>query len=81
MALNNLFKRRKKKLYFALVVADRPTEGFTFQADADCTMFMISGETVPQNVIPRSVLREVVDRFMRPTPLDGKVTVTETTKS
>lgn len=62
---DHLFKR-KKHLYFALVIADRPTDGFTFKADADCAMFMVTGETSPRVVIPPTLLKEVVDRFHKP---------------
>lgn len=56
-------KKRPAKLYFALVVADRDANGFQFVPDKDCTAFLVSGEIEKHDVIPRSVLREVVDRF------------------
>lgn len=80
MGLNEIFRRRKRKLYFALVVADRPTEGFEFKSDKDCRMFIVSGQTERGVVIPRTVLKEVVDRFEKPEairPLEGEVRVSE----
>lgn len=77
MALNNLFRRRKKKLYFALVVADKPTEGFKFEADQSCQVFMVTGDVQPKDVIPRTVLKEVVERFSILQKPEGDVTVLE----
>ena len=78
----NLFKRnRAKKLHFALVIADRPTDGFKFESDKDCKMFIVTGETVAGNVIPRTVLRGVVDKFeTAPAPLEGEVKISEKTQ-
>lgn len=61
--------RKPKQLYFALVVADHPTEGFKFTSDSDCTMFMVTGEVEKRVVIPQMVLKEVVERFI---PKDKK---------
>lgn len=68
--------RRKKKLFFAVVVADRPTDGFTFTADKDCKMFMATGEADPTMVIPGTVLKGILEKFNK-SQLDGKVTVSE----
>lgn len=77
-ALQNLFKRRRnRKLYFAVVVADRPTDGFVFTADKDCKMFMGTGEATPGIGIPGTVIKSIFEKFDAPAPLDGKVTVTE----
>ncbi len=65
--LKDIFKRKGKgQLYFALVVSDRPTDGFKFESDKDCTMFLANGEVMPDVVIPRTVLKEIVDRFHKP---------------
>lgn len=77
MDLLNRFRRvRAKKLYFAVVIADRPTDGFKVTSDKDCKMFIATGETTPGVVIPATVLKEIVDRFEK-APLDGKVTLSE----
>lgn len=77
-ALSNLFRRRReRKLYFAVVVADRPTDGFKFTSDRDCKMFMATGEATPGILIPSTVMKSIKDKFDAPVPLDGKVTVTE----
>ena len=77
-ALQNLFRRkREKKLYFAVVVADRPTDGFKFTSDRDCKMFMGTGEATPGIGIPSTVIKSIFEKFDAPVPLDGKVTVSE----
>lgn len=63
--LKHVFKRRKK-LYFALVVADRPLEDAKFEAAKDCKMFVTTGECIPKHVIPTMVLKEIVNRFEQP---------------
>ena len=79
-ALSNLFRRkREKKLYFAVVVADRPTDNFKFIADKDCKLFMATGEATPGVIIPSTVMKSIKDKFDAPVPLDGKITVTEKT--
>lgn len=75
--LNPFKRKRRRALHFALVVADRPTEGFKFEGDKDCEMFMVTGEVVKRDVIPRSVLRAVIERFDNPTPLEGDVSISE----
>lgn len=80
MALSDLFRRKRaRKLYFAVVVADRDTGGFTFTADKDCKMFMATGEATPGVIIPSTVMKSIMEKFDAPVPLDGKVTVTEKT--
>lgn len=69
-------RKRERKLYFAVVVADRPTDGFTFTADKDCKMFMVTGEAAPTTVIPGTVLKGILEKFNK-AQLDGKVTVSE----
>lgn len=62
----DLFRRKKKrpaKLHFALVVADRPLDDAKFETGGDCKMFITTGEVEPHDIIPRSVLRGIVDRF------------------
>lgn len=72
------FRRRKdRKLYFALAVADRPTDGFKFTADKDCTVFIVTGSVMPTDVIPRSTLKAVVDKFEKVGELQGKVVVSD----
>ena len=79
-ALSNLFRRkRQRKLYFAVVVADRPTDNFKFTSDRDCKMFMATGEATPGVIIPSTVMKSIMEKFDAPVPLDGKVTVTEKT--
>lgn len=79
MSLNDIFRRKRpRKLYFAVVIADRPTDGFKFTPDKDCKLFMVTGETTRGPVIPSTVLKEVAERFENP-KLDGKITVTEKT--
>lgn len=64
LGLQNPFRRkRKQKLHFALVVSDRPTDGFQFTPDRDCKMFMFTGEVIKGDVIPRSTLRAAVEKF------------------
>lgn len=78
MDLNNIFRRRRsRKLYFAVVVADRPTDDFKITSDKDCKMFIATGETTPGVVIPGTILKEIAERFEKLPKLDGKVTVTE----
>lgn len=81
-----LFKRKKpegeperKDLHFALIVADKALGKAQFTLPNDCTYFVATGKTMPDVVIPRTVLRSVVDRFYKsePTPLEGKVRITE----
>ena len=80
MSMFGKLKRKKKRtLYFALVVADQPTDNFKFEADKDCTMFMISGEVEKRMVIPPTVLKEIVDRFSRH-DLGGEVVISEEKK-
>ena len=66
--LRTLFEKKGKGLYFALVVADRPTDGFKFESDKDCKMFMVTGEVDRKEVIPTDVLKEIVSRFAQPKP-------------
>lgn len=63
-----IFKKNKKpkQLYFVLAVADKPTDGFKFEADKDCKIFIVNGEIEKRDVIPRTVLKEVVERFLNP---------------
>ena len=68
------FRRHKKQLYFAVVVSDRPTDGFTFTNDKDCKFFMVTGDVYEGVVIPAEVLKELVERFCKP---DGFVAVIE----
>ena len=74
-----LFNKKKKKpgqLYFALVVADSPVDDLKFSSDnKDFKMFVVSGEVEKHDIIPRTVLKEVVDRFQKkeePKKLDVK---------
>lgn len=73
------FRRKKaKRLYFAVVLSDRPTDGFLINPDKDCTMFVANGETTPGLVIPPTVLKEMVERFEKdPAQMGGKVIVSE----
>ena len=78
MSITDIFRRkREKKLYFAVVVADRPTDNFKFIADKDCKLFMATGEATPGVLIPSTVMKSIKEKFDAPVPLDGKVTVTE----
>jgi hypothetical protein len=63
MKLDKFFRKKTKKLYFALVVSDRNPEKFLFTPDKDCKVFMVTGETIPGDVIPRSILRSAMDKF------------------
>jgi hypothetical protein len=74
-----LFGNRKKsgKLHFALVMADAPLDDAKFTIDKDCKYFVASGEVEPHDVIPRTVLREIVDRFARHSPVGGEVKIAE----
>ena len=69
-----LFKKKKKpsKLYFALAVADAPLEDATFKADNDCKLFIVAGEMDKREGIPRTTLKEVMERFVNP-PEPAKV--------
>ena len=73
----NLFRKREPKRFFALVISDQPTEGFQFTPDKDGRMFMVTGETAPRDVIPRSVLRGAVDKFEDVKPIEGELRVFE----
>jgi|CXWL01.1.fsa_nt_gi hypothetical protein len=78
MALSDLFRRKRaRKLYFAIVVADRPADGFKFEGDKDCRMFLANGEITPGVGIPSTVIKSILEKFDAPAPLDGKVTVSE----
>ena len=80
MSIADFFRRKRvRKLYFAVVVADRPTDGFKFTSDKDCRMFMATGEATPGVIIPSTVMKSIMEKFDAPVPLDGKVTVTEKT--
>lgn len=70
-------RKRERKLYFALAVADRPTDGFKFSSDKDCTVFIVTGDMIPQDMIPRSTLKAIVDKFQKVEELQGKVIVSE----
>ncbi len=70
-----IFKRKRPpKLYFALAVSDRPTDGFKFTPDKNCKVFLVAGEVEKRVVIPQTVLKEVVERFMKaPAKEEGDV--------
>lgn len=59
----NPFRKRKEKLYFAVVISNEPTDGFKFQSDKDCKFFMATGETSAREVIPRLTLLSIADKF------------------
>lgn len=64
------FRRKDKgRLYFMVAVSDRPTDGFQLIPDKDCVMFIVNGETSPKHVIPPTVLKEIVERFSKPTEI------------
>lgn len=76
--LDKFFRRKSKKLHFALVIADVGTEKFQFTSDKDCKMFIVTGECTPRDVIPRTVLREVVERFDKKEPdPQGEISISE----
>lgn len=78
MALN--FLKRKKKshgLYFALVVADAPLDKAQFTIPTDCKYFVTTGDVEPHDVIPRTVLREIVERLTKPAPIPGDTKIAE----
>lgn len=70
-------RKRAKKLYFAVAISDRPTEDFKFVPDADCKVFLVTGDVLPGDVIPRTSLKAMVERFEEVQQLDGNVVVSE----
>lgn len=77
MGLNFLRRKKNKKLHFALCIADAPLEGATFKNDQDCTFFLVTGEVEPHDIIPRTTLKNIVEKFMKPAPLEGDVKIAE----
>lgn len=64
---DNFFRKKEKKAYFALVISDRPTDGFKFESDKNCKMFMVTGETTPHDIIPKTVMKGAMEKFEKET--------------
>ncbi len=62
---DQFFRRKKEeqKYYFVLGISDRPTDGFEIKPDKDCQMFLFTGETEPNNIIPKITLKAAMDKF------------------
>ncbi len=60
--------RKKERLYFAVVISDVPTDGFEFKSDKDCDFFLANGECSAKDVIPRTVLLSIADKFKEGKP-------------
>lgn len=75
----DLFKKRKKKqprtLHFLIAIADRPLDETEFKAKEGLTVFFSHGEIEKHDIIPRTTLKMMVEKFMTKAP-EG-VTVTE----
>ena len=73
------FSRNKKpkQLYFAVAIADKPLDEATFAVKEDCKAFIIAGEVEKHDIIPRTVLKEEVERIINPTKTDDGVKISE----
>lgn len=70
-------RKRPSRLYFALVIADQPLVDAKFDTGNDCKLFITVGDVEKHEVIPRSTLRAIVDRFNNIDDLEGKVKISE----
>lgn len=71
MSIKDIFKKKKRKtLYFAVVIADASLDKVKFENDKDCKLFVVNGEIEKHDVIPRSILKEMVERMVAP-EVDG----------
>lgn len=72
-------KKKKSQLYFALAVADESLEDAKFQNDKDCRLFIVTGEMNKRDGIPRTTMKEVMERFINPPPEkeEGEIKISE----
>ena len=79
--LGRFFQRRKpERLHFALVLSNRDTSGLTFQQDRDAKLFIVTGECIEGDVIPRTTLRAAAERMRngdQPPAPEGDIKISE----
>lgn len=69
-------RKRRQPVYFAILLSDRPAEGFKFTPDRECKMHMVTGEATPGVIIPGTVLKAMMEQYLKP---EGEISVTEKT--
>lgn len=57
-------KKKKNELYFALAVANESLEDAKFTSEKDCKVFFVTGEMNKRDGIPRTMMKEVMERFI-----------------
>lgn len=68
MALKELFKKNKpKKMYYFLLLADKPLDKAKLSLDQDCKMMVAYGEA-NKDVVPRGVIEQTAEQFWTPEP-------------
>lgn len=74
-----IFNRKKKKqpdtLHFLIAIADRPLDETEFVAKDGVKVFFSTGEVEKHDIIPRTTLKMMVEKFMLVPP--SGVTITE----
>ena len=79
MSIKDLFKKKRKRenLYFAVVIANKSLEAAKFEMDQDCKIFIVTGDVEKHDIIPKTVLKSMVEKFMVTEKLPGDLKIGE----
>ena len=69
MGLKELFKKNKvKKMYYAVILADKPLDKAQLTLEDDCKMMLVYCEANKTDGVPREILQNAAESFFTPEP-------------